>query len=116
MSEEAGVPEPYENTRRVVFEGRQYIITSHAGNGDSWRYWGTPVDLIGPSRTFSHEEALPVRPRTHPAPEASRVIDDLVEIHDAWHDVLDAIASEIRAGIASPQLRGAFVTYMEQDA
>lgn len=109
-----GLPEPYTLTQRVVVRGKQYVIMDRAPNSDGWRYRGTPVDLAGSSIWFSHDEALPVGPT--PPRRVPADYDDLVERHDPLGDVLDAIAAEIRAGLATPRLHGAYVTFMEAGA
>lgn len=108
-----GPVEPYEVRERVLYQGRRYIVTAKAPNADGWRYRGTPVDLVGPSVTFSHDEALRIRPTAKPVPAPEPLPDVVEEVLDPWHDILDAIASEIRAGVATPRLHGAFITYME---
>lgn len=128
-----GLPEAYANGTHVVVRGRVLVVTEHAPNAEGWRYHGIPADLQGDTITFSHEEATPVhsrapRPVGEILPDVARDLlrradlspevfdDEISRTHTPLGDLLETVAESIRRGLATPNVREAYLTYMESTA
>lgn len=130
-----GLPEPYANSTHVTVRGRVVVVVEHAPNADSWKYHGVPADLSGDTVTFSHEEATLVRrPASDPRPVGEILPDvtrdllrranlspevsaeEIERAHTPLGDLLETVAESIRRGLATPNVREAYLTYMESTA
>lgn len=118
-----GLPEPFTpGVDRVVYHGKQYMVTVRHPNADSWQYIGVPCDLIGPEVHFLHHEVEfvgavagpPIR-RTpglvieEPEPvEPTRIGET-----DPEKNLIEALASWARGGLSSADLRATYLMFKE---
>ena len=127
-----GLPDAYENGTHLRVRGRVVVVIDHAPNADSWKYHGAPADLIGDTLTFSHEEATVIRrPSSEPRPVGEILpdvaqgllrranlspevfADEIARAHTPLGDLLETVAESIRRGLATPNVREAYIIYIE---
>lgn len=104
-----GIPEPYPNKTRVVYESQIVVVTDHAPHGEDWRYTGHRASLTGGLVHFNHYEVTL-------APAAvvnSHDVDETEAPDSPLEELIRAVAETVHRGLATPSLYGAYRTYIE---